>query len=102
MPTWDLGWHGLKINSIIFLGRMVSNLLLVWSPSLTHVIKEAEILSASIILEVDHGIVKGICMQLVSSVPTLTPWTGLGWGRDRQRYKDISAVSSGCQLPAAH
>ena len=53
-------------------------------------------------LEVDHGIVKGICMQLVSSVPTLTPWTGLGWGRDRQRYKDISAVSSGCQLPAAH
>ena len=53
-------------------------------------------------LEVDHGIVKGIRMQLVSSVPTLTPWTGLAWGRDRQRYKDISAVSSGCQLPAAH
>ena len=52
-------------------------------------------------LEVDHGIVKGIRMQLVSSVPTLTPWTGLDWGRDRQRYKDISAVSSGCQLPAA-
>ena len=43
-------------------------------------------------LEVDHGIVKGICMQLVSSVPTLTPWTGLGWGRDRQRYKDILGV----------
>ena len=100
MPTWDLGWHGLKINSIIFLGRMVSNLLLVWSPSLTHVMQEAEILSSA--LEVEHGIVKGIRMQLVNSVPTLTPRTGLGWGRDRQRYKDISAVSSGCQLPAAH